>query len=339
MSDIVEHNFAQFVRILGRGKHTSRSLTREEANAAFTLILKEEVLDIQLGAFLMLLRVKGENAHEMAGFADAAQQFINAPNLAVDIDWPSYACKNKQAPWYLLAALLLAEHGHCVFMHSMSHTTSGRVYAAQVLAQLGVPCCHSWLQIEESLNRQRFAFAELSTLCRPLDQLFSHRAELGVRSPVNSLIKLVNPLRATTSLQSVFHPAYLEIHQQAAQLLGHQHNLVLKGEGGEIEFRPDAENRLFLLNHGACSIEKWSRRQAERQPDSTFDAPTTAALLRSVWQAGCHTDKQSHDYALQAILGTTAMVLLASGSTTDEGASWQRAKAYWANRNTNRFTE
>jgi len=103
-----EHPFAQYVRTLGRGKNTARSLTREEAFAAFTHILNEEVEDIQLGAFLLLLRVKGEDENEMAGFAEAAQQFIQAPSITVDIDWPSYAGKHKQQPWYLLAALLLA---------------------------------------------------------------------------------------------------------------------------------------------------------------------------------------------------------------------------------------
>ncbi len=46
-----EHPFAQYVRILGKGKTGSRSLSYEEAHQAFTMILKGEVLDVQLGAF------------------------------------------------------------------------------------------------------------------------------------------------------------------------------------------------------------------------------------------------------------------------------------------------
>ena len=48
-----EHPFAQFVRILGKGKNSSRSLSFDEAYQAFSMILKGEVLDVQLGAFLM----------------------------------------------------------------------------------------------------------------------------------------------------------------------------------------------------------------------------------------------------------------------------------------------
>ena len=53
-----EHPFAAYVRILGRGKTLSRSLTIEEAEVAMAMILRGEVRPEQLGAFLMLMRVK-----------------------------------------------------------------------------------------------------------------------------------------------------------------------------------------------------------------------------------------------------------------------------------------
>ena len=66
-----EHPFAEFVRILGKGKRGARGLTREEARAAMTLLLEGKVEDTQLGAFLMLLRHKEESAEELAGFTEA----------------------------------------------------------------------------------------------------------------------------------------------------------------------------------------------------------------------------------------------------------------------------
>ena len=55
-----EHPFAQYVRILGKGRKGSRGLTREESHDALRMILNEEVTREQLGAFLMLMRVKEE---------------------------------------------------------------------------------------------------------------------------------------------------------------------------------------------------------------------------------------------------------------------------------------
>ena len=67
------HPFAQFVDILGRGKTLTRSLTIAEAEEAMEMILGGHVLPEQLGAFLMLLRVKEESPAEIAGFVRASR--------------------------------------------------------------------------------------------------------------------------------------------------------------------------------------------------------------------------------------------------------------------------
>ncbi|NOY63712.1 MAG: glycosyl transferase, partial [Gammaproteobacteria bacterium] len=70
---VEEHPFAQYVRILGKGKKGARPLTQCEAHEAMRMILADEVEPVQLGAFLMLLRVKEENPQELAGFVQAAR--------------------------------------------------------------------------------------------------------------------------------------------------------------------------------------------------------------------------------------------------------------------------
>ena len=92
-----EHPFAQFVRILGKGKRGARNLTREEAREAMGMLLDEKAEDTQLGAFLMLLRHKEESPEELAGFAEAVRERLTAPEISVDIDWPTYAGKKRHA--------------------------------------------------------------------------------------------------------------------------------------------------------------------------------------------------------------------------------------------------
>ena len=85
-----EHPFAQYIRILGKGKNGSRSLTREEAFQSMKLILAGEVEPMQLGAFLIVLRVKEEVPEEMAGFIDAYNEHMAFPqDLGVQLDWSS----------------------------------------------------------------------------------------------------------------------------------------------------------------------------------------------------------------------------------------------------------
>jgi len=124
-----EHPFAQFVRILGKGKRGARSLTREEAREAMGMLIDEKVEDTQLGAFLMLLRHKEESPEELAGFTEAVRERLHAPALNVDIDWPTYAGKKRHLPWYLLAAKCLAQNGVRVLLHgggpSLQRTAAG----------------------------------------------------------------------------------------------------------------------------------------------------------------------------------------------------------------------
>ncbi|MCC6373802.1 MAG: glycosyl transferase family protein, partial [Moraxellaceae bacterium] len=202
-----EHPFAQYVRIVGKGKSGSRSLTYAEAQAAFSMILKGEVLEAQLGAFLMLLRVKEETCEELAGFVQATRDWLHAPQIAVDVDWSSYAGKRKHYPWFLLAALVLAENGVRVFMHGASGHTVNRLYTEEVLPVLGHQLCQTWQEVAETLDKHQFAYLSLDAYCPPLANIIQLRNIMGLRSPVHTLSRLINPLNAQCSLQAIFHPA------------------------------------------------------------------------------------------------------------------------------------
>ena len=95
-----EHPFAAYIRILGKGKTGTRSLEQGEARQAFGMILRGETESLQLGAFLMLLRVKEETPEELAGFVEACRENMLAPpmGLLADLDWSSYAGKKHQHP-------------------------------------------------------------------------------------------------------------------------------------------------------------------------------------------------------------------------------------------------
>ena len=67
------HPFSKFVAILGRGKTKQRHLTLEESQEAMSMLLRGEAVPEQIGAFLMLLRVKEETGEELAGFVDACR--------------------------------------------------------------------------------------------------------------------------------------------------------------------------------------------------------------------------------------------------------------------------
>ena len=64
------------LRELGRGPNTARPLARTQARALFAAMLAGDIDDLSLGALLIAYRVKGEQAQELAGMLDAAQDTL-----------------------------------------------------------------------------------------------------------------------------------------------------------------------------------------------------------------------------------------------------------------------
>ena len=313
-----EHPFATYVRILGKGQRGSRGLTREEAEHAMGMVMRGEVTDEQLGAFLMLLRFKEESPEELAGFCSAVRAAINAPEIAVDLDWPSYAGKKRQLNWYLLAAKCLAKQGHRVFLHGGGAHTAGRLYSEALLADLDIPLCHDWQSVAQALEQHNIAFMPLAAWSPRLQHMIDLRNILGLRSPIHSLVRLINPLQARCGLQSIFHPGYQAVHQEASRLLG-DHALVVKGDGGEVEMRPDVDSEVLGTQAGTSWTERWSALSNQRLMKPEQLDP---AQLRSVW-----TKTTSNAYGELAAQATMALALRGLGLEQDEAQ--QRAQQYW----------
>lgn len=326
-----EHAFAPIIRILGKGKTGSRSLSYQEAYTAMQMILRSQVSDIQLGAFLMLLRVKEESADELAGFVQATREHIAAPtNIKADLDWSSYAGKKRQLPWFLLCCFLLADEGVRILMHGASGHTAGRLYTETVLKHLNIPIAKNWNDVDQQLQETNFSFMPLEQLCPVLHAIIGLRNQLGLRSPVHTLSRLINPLAASYSIQSVFHPAYSISHQQASLLLKQPNSAVFKGEGGEIERKPEANCMVKEVHNGVASEELWGKLVDGRQ--ATTDLLKTQELVE-LWRGNL-----KNSYGEMTVIATTAIVLKLLGREKTQQQAMKSAEQLWAGRNRSRFT-
>lgn len=326
---IPEHDFAPFVRILGKGKKGSRPLTQDEACTAMGMILRGEVLPEQLGAFLMLMRVKEESPEELAGFVKAVREHLPPSNVQVDLDWSSYAGKRRHLPWFLLSALLLAQNGVRVVMHGSEGHTAGRLYTEAMLSYLGLNAATSNDEVAAQLEQYNFSYIGLKQFCPTLDHIINLRPILGLRSPVHTLVRLINPFNATHSIQGIFHPNYRPVHQMASALLGDKHTAVLKGEGGEVERNPDVDCLVQSVEYGEMLDETWSAMFALRHVKDEHLDPNELALM---WQG-----KLENEYAEAAIIGTAAIALKLLGKANNQQDAESLAKAYWQHRELNRF--
>jgi anthranilate phosphoribosyltransferase len=325
-----EHPFAQYIRILGKGRNGSRALSPEEAYTALSMIMEEQVQPVQLGAFLMLMRVKEETPEELAASVRAIRDHLHVPgDVQVDLDWSSYAGKKRQLPWYLLATLLMAESGIRIFMHGASGHTEGRLYTRHVLPMLGLPVATSFDEAKRHLAAHNFAYMDIEHLSPKLHTIIELRPLLGLRSPVHTIARMLNPFNAPAVMQGIFHPGYRPTHQLAAQILGQPHMAVIKGEGGEIERNPDTACLIQSVHNGELHDEEWPPMFEKRH---VRNDEMDATKLARVW-AGAEED----EYGVAAVVGTVAITLHMMGRAKDRTEAEVQAWSLWHNRNQRRF--
>ena len=326
MTTYIEHPFADYVRILGKGKNGSRPLTEEEAFQAMRMILNSEVEPVQLGAFLMLMRVKEETPDEVAGFVRAARDWIKLPADApvVDLDWSSYAGKRRHLPWFILSTLLLAQNGITVFMHGASGHTNGRIYTKDVLTELGLPPCTSINEACQRIHSDHFAYLDIEYLCPKLHEIIELRPLLGLRSPVHTVARSINPFKAANVMQGIFHPDYRPVHQEAAQLLGEANVAVIKGEGGEIECNPDSPCLVQRVRNGQLEEEEWPAMFARRHvKNDNMDS----RQLAKVWRG-----EADDEYGAAATISTAAITLQLMRKADSREDAMALAQKMWDNR-------
>lgn len=297
-------SLAPYVQTLGRGPGRSRSLTQDEAAAAMRLMLSGQAAPEAVGALLMLLRMKGETAEEIAGFAAAARAAMpKMPNA--DLDWPSYAAgRTRGAPWFLLSARLVADAGHRVLLHGWNGTDQK---VRDGLAAAGIGVAADPIAAEALLDRDGIAYVPLEAAHPALFSFLNLRDVFGLRSCINTVCRMLNPAGGSASVQGVFHPSYRLLQADAAALLGWQNLSVIKGGGGEFERHPAKDIAGFGLRDG----KPWEGTFASRVADTRRLADPTEAFDLA----------QPTAFDAQVIIGTAAAALHTLGVADAEGSA------------------
>lgn len=224
-------SISHYIKEIGRGRDGARALDRTQAADLMGRILDGTVSDLELGAFCIAMRIKGETAEEMAGFLDATYarlQRIEAHHPVVVL--PSYNGARKLPVLTPLLAHLLAREGLAVVIHG-SPTESSRITSQDVLREMGVQP----LAQVRPIHASEVIYVPTEVLSTGLKRLLDVRRTIGLRNPGHSLVKLMNPTTAQDALliSSYTHPEYAVSMAATFQLTG-SHAVLLRGTEGEV---------------------------------------------------------------------------------------------------------
>jgi anthranilate phosphoribosyltransferase len=198
-----------YLKQIGRGSKGASDLSRAEAKDLFSLILSSVTSELELGAFCMAMRIKGETSEELSGFYDALRPFLPSITLSKPV-WllPSYNGARKTSLMTPLLAKLLTEKGYFVLVHG-AHEEPQRTSSEQVFSAMAWPIAKTLAELTLLLEHQSFAYCPLSVLCPALNRLLMVRQVIGVRNTGHVLAKVLNPIQSQSfQLNNYTHPAY-----------------------------------------------------------------------------------------------------------------------------------
>jgi anthranilate phosphoribosyltransferase len=224
MSDIVK---AAVARVVDGGY-----LSMEEARAAMGSVMDGQATSAQLAALLVSLRMRGESADELAGFAGAMRERVlrvDAPEGAIDI----VGTGGDGAGTFNIsttAALVVASTGIPVAKHGNRAITS-KAGSADVLDALGIRIDNTAESAGESLRRRGFAFLFATMFHPAMRHAGPTRAELGMRTAFNLLGPLTNPAHATRALIGVGIADAAPRIAEVVVRLGTERTFVIHGDG------------------------------------------------------------------------------------------------------------
>jgi anthranilate phosphoribosyltransferase len=285
-------SISAYIKVIGRGKDGARPLTAEQAHDLMTQVLGGQVTDLEVGAFCLAMRIKGEEVNELDGFVRATLAHClpipAAPSGVVVL--PSYNGARKLPNLTPLLALQLARQGVAVLVHGPRHDPT-RVTTAQVFDALGLPTATSAQDVQAAWQAGQPAFMDIATLCPPLARLLDVRWTIGLRNPGHTVAKLLDPIVATPGVRTMrvvnhTHPEYalsLNAYLKHAQA----NALLMRGTEGEPVADPRRQPR-FEVFIGGERHEGLSRAPIDgvltelpELPEG-FAADTTARYIESL---------------------------------------------------------
>lgn len=279
MSDI-----KQVINRLANGE----TLSRDETQSVFDIIMSGDATNAQIGAVLMGLRLRGETEDEFAGAVDAMRAKmlpVDAPADAIDIVGTGGDAKGS----YNIStctSLVVAGCGVPVAKHG-NRSLSSKSGASDVLTALGVNIELSPSQISDCITEAGIGFMFAPAHHSAVRHVGPARVEMATRTIFNLLGPMCNPAGVKRQLLGVFAPQWVLTAAKVLQKLGSEKVWVVYGEGFD-EVTITGTTQVAALENGSVSTFELSPK------DFGFDIEDESAIAGG--------DAEVNAQALKAVL-------------------------------------
>jgi anthranilate phosphoribosyltransferase len=234
------------------GLAAERSLTREEAEAAFEALFEGAATPSQMGGLLMALRTRGETVEEIAAAARVMRakcHRVRAPEGAMDIVGTGGDGKGT-LNISTATAFVVAGAGVPVAKHG-NRNLSSKSGAADALSQMGVNVMVGPEVVEKALKEVGIAFMMAPMHHPAIRHVMPTRSELGTRTVFNLLGPLTNPAGVKRQLTGAFSRQWIRPMAETLAALGSERAWLVHGGDGTDELSIAGPSWVAALEEGA----------------------------------------------------------------------------------------
>jgi len=250
-----------------------QDLSTEEMVAVMRQIMSAGATDVQIGAFLLGLRMKGETIDEITGGVQVLREFasgvqVSGPNL-VDIVGTGGDGANlfnvSTAACFVVAAAggRVAKHGN--------RSVSSNSGSADVLEAAGVRLDITPEQVTQCVNELGVGFMFAVMHHSAMRHVSVARKELGMRTMFNILGPMSNPAGVSRQLIGVYDRALCRPIAEVLQRLGSEHVMVVHSDDGLDEISLAADTHVAELKNGQIREYSLQPEQLGLQRESLHD--------------------------------------------------------------------
>jgi anthranilate phosphoribosyltransferase len=300
------------------------SLSREEARAVMSEILRGEATHSQIGALLVALHMKGETVEEIVGFAEAiraeATPLTSEDGEALDLSGTgrdalvdtcgtggdtsgTFNISTATALTIAGAGVRVAKHGN--------RSISSKCGSADVMEALGVKIDLPPARIVSCLDQTGIAFLYAPAMHSAMKYVQPVRRELRLRTVFNLLGPLTNPAQASAQVVGVYSADLVEKLAGVLNELGLRRALVVHGHDGLDEITITGPSKVAEVRNGQVRVyevapDHFGLQQATLDQLAGGDAQENAAIIRAILRGerSCRRD---------VVLLNAAAALVAAG--------------------------
>ena len=265
-----------------------RTLSRDEAEAAMTSVMAGEATQAQLAALVTALRIRGETASELAGFASAMRAHavrVAVPAGAIDVVGTG-GDRSNSINISTLSSIVAAAAGARVAKHG-NRAASSACGSADVLEAFGVKIDLGPEGVASCVQDAGVGFMFAPRYHPAMRHAAPVRREIGIRTVFNLLGPLANPAGVRRFVLGTASAEIGETMARALQELDVEHALVVFGTDGLDEISPSAETKIWEVKRGevketSLTPESVGLERADRREIVGGDPETNARIGHEV---------------------------------------------------------